>query len=152
MKKVIIFSLLFSFVNLSCSDDFLSITPEVNLSTNTFFKTDTDFIQAVNAAYAPQRTIHNITSVYLTEQHSDNARYVRNVLFGATENQSNLADFNVPTANGLTTNTNVLTFYRQSYLVISRTNQILSLIDEATISNAAERVIRSLNAHVAERV
>ncbi|MCP9755572.1 RagB/SusD family nutrient uptake outer membrane protein [Lacihabitans sp. CCS-44] len=142
MKKVIIFSLLFSFVNISCSDDLLSITPEVNLSTNTFFKTDTDFIQAVNAAYAPQRAIHNITSVYLTEQHSDNARYVRNVLFGATENQSNLADFNVPTANGLTTNTNVLGFYRQSYLVISRANQILSLIDEATITDAVKKNVK----------
>lgn len=142
MKKVIIFSLIFSFINISCSDDLLTITPEVNLSTNTFFKTDTDFIQAVNAAYAPQRAIHNITSVYLTEQHSDNARYVRNVLFGATENQSNLADFNVPTANGLTTNTNVLGFYRQSYLVIARANQVLALIDEAAITDAVKKNVK----------
>ncbi|MCP9766170.1 RagB/SusD family nutrient uptake outer membrane protein [Lacihabitans soyangensis] len=142
MKKVIIFSLIFSLVNFSCSDSLLTITPEVNLSTNTFFKTDSDFIQAVNAAYAPQRAIHNITSVYLTEQHSDNARYVRNVLFGATENQSNLADFNVPTANGLTTNTNVLGFYRQSYLVIARANQVLSLIDEAAITESVKKNVK----------
>ncbi len=51
----------------------------------------------------------------LAEQHSDNARYVRNILFGATENQGNLADFNVPTANGITTNANVLNMYRQNY-------------------------------------
>ncbi|MEZ4905866.1 MAG: RagB/SusD family nutrient uptake outer membrane protein [Spirosomataceae bacterium] len=88
------------------------------------------------------RTLHNINSHLLSEQHSDNARYVRNILFGATENQANLADFNVPTANGITTNTNVLTMYRQNFLIIARANQVLSLIDEATFTDASKNNVK----------
>lgn len=142
MKKITIYTLLLSIINFSCSDSFLSIVPKVNLSSNTFYKTDSDFIQAVNAAYAPLRSLHNNTSMLLVEQHSDNARYVRNPAFGATENQSNLADFNVPTANGITTNTNVLNYYRQSYLSITRANQVLSLIDAATITESVKKNVK----------
>ena len=125
MKKSIIFSIALSLGAFSCkTDEFLTVTPETALSSATFFKTESDFIQAVNAAYVPLRALHNGNSHLLAEQHSDNARYVRNVLFGATENQSNLADFNVPTANGITTNGNVLTAYRQNYQIIARTNQV----------------------------
>lgn len=142
MKKSIIFSIALSLGAFSCSDDFLTVVPETALSSATFFKTESDFIQAANGAYAPLRTLHNITSHYLAEQHSDNARYVRNILFGATENQSNLADFNVPTANGITTNSNVLTAYRQNYLIIARANQILALIDAATIPDATKKNVK----------
>jgi starch-binding outer membrane protein, SusD/RagB family len=143
MKKSIIFSIALSLGAFSCSDDdFLTVTPETALSSATFFKTESDFVQAVNAAYVPLRTLHNINSHLLSEQHSDNARYVRNVLFGATENQSNLADFNVPTANGITTNGNVLTAYRQNYLIIARANQILALIDAATIPDATKKNVK----------
>jgi starch-binding outer membrane protein, SusD/RagB family len=142
MKKITIYTLVLSIINFSCSDSFLSITPKVNLSSNTFYKTDADFIQAVNAAYAPLRALHNNTSMLLVEQHSDNARYVRNPAFGATENQSNLADFNVPTQNGITTNGNVLNYYRQSYLSIARANQVLALIDEATITESVKKNVK----------
>lgn len=142
MKKAIILSIFLSLGALSCKDDFLTVFPETALSSATFFKTESDFVQAVNAVYAPLRTLHNINSHLLAEQHSDNARYVRNVLFGATENQSNLADFNVPTANGITTNTNVLTAYRQNFLVIARANQVLALVDEASIPDATKRNVK----------
>ncbi|MCA0233974.1 MAG: RagB/SusD family nutrient uptake outer membrane protein [Bacteroidetes bacterium] len=143
MKKSLIFSIALSLGAFSCNtDEFLTVTPETALSSATFFKTESDFIQAVNAAYVPLRGLHNGNSHLLAEQHSDNARYVRNVLFGATENQSNLADFNVPTANGITTNGNVLTAYRQNYLIIARTNQILALIDAATIPDATKKNVK----------
>lgn len=142
MKKSILFSIALSLGAFSCSDDFLTVTPETALSSVTFFKTESDFIQAVNSAYVPLRTLNNINSHLLSEQHSDNARYVRNILFGATENQSNLADFNVPTANGITTNGNVLTAYRQNYLIIARANQVLSLIDAATIPDATKKNVK----------
>ena len=139
MKKALILSCLFSLCFASCdTEDFLTVPPETNLSSATFFKSEADFLQAVNGAYVPLRSIHNGTSMLLAEQHSDNARYVRNILFGATENQGNLADFNVPVANGITTNTNVLSMYRQNYLIIARANQVLALIDGVEMPAAAK--------------
>ncbi|TAG65585.1 MAG: RagB/SusD family nutrient uptake outer membrane protein, partial [Runella slithyformis] len=142
MKKILIILIVFSLGAISCKEDFLTITPETELTSVTFFKTESDFIQAVNSTYVPLRTLNNINSHLLSEQHSDNARYVRNVLFGATENQSNLADFNVPTDNGITTNGNVLTAYRQNYLIIARANQVLALIDAATIPDATKKNVK----------
>ncbi|CAM4295645.1 RagB/SusD family nutrient uptake outer membrane protein [Aquirufa beregesia] len=114
-----------------CTESFLDITPETSLSSVTFFKTQSDFQQAVNACYVPLRTIYNDRSWLLSEMHSDNTYYARNTAFGATEQQEDLADFSIPVSNGLTTNAHVLNQYRQDYLIIARANQILALIDKA---------------------
>jgi starch-binding outer membrane protein, SusD/RagB family len=143
MKKALLITGLLGVGLGSCNtDDFLTVTPETALSSATFFKTEADFQQAVNGAYVPLRSIHNGTSMLLAEQHSDNARYVRNILFGATENQGNLADFNVPTANGITTNTNVLNMYRQNFQIIARANQILALIDGVEMPAASKNNLK----------
>jgi starch-binding outer membrane protein, SusD/RagB family len=128
MKKYIVFLFSLSLVFTSC-DDFLTIVPETQLSSATFFKTENDFVQAVNAAYVPLRTYYNGPAWLLGELHSDNTFYMRNVLFGAVENAENLADFSVPVSNGTTPNSNVLAAWRQLYLIISRANQILTTID-----------------------
>ena len=129
MKKIIAITCLLCFVLASCKDKFLEIFPETALSSETFFKNESDFQQAVNAAYVPLRNIVNDRAWLLGEMHSDNTYYARNILFGATEQQENIADFAIPTAQGLTTNTHVLNQYRLDYQIIARTNQILALID-----------------------
>ncbi len=129
MKRIIIVTCLLCFVLASCKDKFLEIVPETALSSETFFKTESDFQQAVNAAYVPLRSIVNDRAWLLGEMHSDNTYYARNILFGATEQQENIADFALPTAQGITTNTHVLNQYRLDYQIIARTNQLLSLID-----------------------
>ncbi|MDQ4141642.1 MAG: RagB/SusD family nutrient uptake outer membrane protein [Bacteroidota bacterium] len=136
MKKTIIFTLLVGSMLSSCNDDFLTIVPETQLSSAIFFTKEADFQQAVNAAYVPLRTIFNDRAWLLGEMHSDNTYYARNPLFGATEQQEDIADFAIPTANGVTSNVHVLNQYRQDYLIIARTNQILSTIDN--IDFAAE--------------
>lgn len=108
---------------------FLDVVPETSLSSATFFKTESDFQQAVNAAYVPLRAIVNNNAWVLEEEHSDNTYYARNPLFGAVDNTENVADFAVPTSNGITTNGNVRDLYRNEYQIIARTNQILSTID-----------------------
>ena len=123
-------------MGLSSCDDFLTVVPETQLSSATFFKTEADFVQAVNAAYVPLRTIVNDRAWKLSEMHSDNTYYGRNVLFGAVDPQEDLADFSVPEANGVTANGNVLEQWRADYLIISRTNQILDLIDDADVAQA----------------
>ena len=107
----------------------LDIVPETALSSATFFKTESDFKQAVNGAYVPLRPIVNDRAYLLGEMHSDNTYYFRNILFGATDQQENIADFSIPTAGGITTNTHVLNQYRLDYQIIARANQILTTID-----------------------
>ncbi|AWW00319.1 RagB/SusD family nutrient uptake outer membrane protein [Arcticibacterium luteifluviistationis] len=130
MKKSIILILLVAFTQTGCKEDFLSLVPATALSSATFFTKQADFEQAVNAAYVPLRSIVNDRAWLLGEMHSDNTYYARNILFGATEQQEDLADFAVPTANGVTSNGHVLAQYRLDYQIISRSNQILSQIDD----------------------
>ncbi|MCP9770645.1 RagB/SusD family nutrient uptake outer membrane protein [Lacihabitans sp. LS3-19] len=130
MKKLIITAAFVVFGLISCKEGFLTVVPETNLSSATFFKKEADFQQAVNAAYVPLRNIVNDRAWLLGEMHSDNTYYSRNILFGATEQQEDIADFAVPTANGVTSNTHVLNQYRLDYQIIARANQILTLIDD----------------------
>lgn len=129
MKKSFILLCAAGLLVSACNSEFLEIYPETSLSSATFFKTEADFQQAVNAAYVPLRSIVNDRAWLLGEMHSDNTYYGRNPLFGATEQQEDIADFAIPTANGVTANTHVLNQYRLDYQIIARANQILTLID-----------------------
>ncbi len=135
MKAKIIITLSFLGLSMTACHKFLEIPPKTDLSSATFFTNESDFQQAVNGAYVPLRPIFNNESWILGEMHSDNTYYYRNILFGATEQQENIADFSVPTANGITTNGHVTNQYRLDYQIIARTNQILSTIDKIEFSN-----------------
>lgn len=134
MKRKILFIWFAALVSTSCQDDFLTIVPETALSSVTFFTKEADFQQAVNGAYVPLRSISNDRAYLLGEMHSDNTYYARNILFGATEQQEDIADFAIPTANGVTSNAHVLNQYRLDFQIIARTNQILSTIDNVEFS------------------
>jgi hypothetical protein len=142
MKNKIAIICLLGVVLASCQDDFLTIVPETSLSSATFFTKEADFIQAVNAAYVPLRSIVNDRAWLLGEMHSDNTYYARNVLFGATEQQEDIADFAIPTANGVTSNTHVLNQYRLDYQIIARTNQILSAIDAVDFNETTKNNVK----------
>ncbi len=137
MKKHIITILTAGLLLTGC-EEFLTVVPETQLSSATFFKTENDFQQAVNAAYVPLRTITNDRAWLLGEMHSDNTYYARNILFGATEQQEDLADFADPVTAGISSNTHVLNQYRQDYLIIARANQILDLIDGVEMPQASK--------------
>ncbi|MEH6408391.1 MAG: RagB/SusD family nutrient uptake outer membrane protein, partial [Leeuwenhoekiella sp.] len=102
MKKIVLLFVLIGFTLTGCEDE-LTIYPETSLSSETFYKTEADFEQAVNGAYVPLRSIVNDRAWLLGEMHSDNTYYARNVLFGATEQQEDIADFAIPSDNGVTT-------------------------------------------------
>lgn len=142
MKKILITTFFVIIALSSCKEDFLTVIPQTNLSSVTFFKKEADFQQAVNAAYVPLRAISNDRAWLLGEMHSDNTYYFRNILFGATEQQEDIADFSIPTANGVTSNTHVTNQYRLDYQIIARTNQILSLIDEVVFPEASKNNIK----------
>jgi hypothetical protein len=138
MKKIILSTLLLGLTFTGCKEDFLTVVPETALSSATFFTKEADFIQAVNAAYVPLRAIYNDRIWILGEMHSDNTYYARNILFGAVDGTENIADFAVPTANGVTANDNVLQQYRLDYQIIARCNQILALIDNVDFNAASK--------------
>jgi len=142
MKKITFTALFVFFGLISCNKDFLTVVPETNLSTAIFFSKEADFQQAVNATYVPLRSIVNDRAWLLGEMHSDNAYYYRNILFGATEQQEDIADFAVPTANGVTSNTHVLNQYRLDYQIIARANQILSAIDAVDFAAASKNNLK----------
>lgn len=141
MKKLIILIGLAGIMTTGC-DNFLEILPETSLSSETFFSTEVDFQQAVNAAYVPLRTIVNNRAWLLSEMRSDNTYFGRNPNFGATEQQEDLADFAVPEADGVTSNTHVLNQYRLDYQIIARTNQVLTTIDEVEFDADSKNKIK----------
>lgn len=142
MKRIIILILSIGLVVTSCTDEFLTIVPETSLSSATFFTQEADFQQAINGAYVPLRSIVNDRAWLLGEMHSDNTYYARNPLFGATEQQEDIADFAIPTANGVTSNVHVLNQYRLDYQIIARTNQVLATIDEVEFSEESKNNIK----------
>ena len=141
MKKIIILFGLFGFLTLGCEDE-LTIFPEDSLSVPTFFQTEEDFTQAVNAAYEPLRNMYNDSKPFLTEMSSDNTYYARNTAFGATEQQEDIADHAIPSDNGITANVHVRNVYRDHYSIIARANQILATIDEADFDSGAKGNIK----------
>lgn len=132
MKLKIIGTALMIIVLSSCKKDFLTLPPETTLTTPVFFKTQADFQQAVNGAYAPLRTLYynpannNSSGYIMGEMHSDNTHYILNPNFRATIDQEQIADFiNDPSSLVVTAR------YTTDYLIIARANQVLAPIDAA---------------------
>ncbi|MBA4054962.1 MAG: RagB/SusD family nutrient uptake outer membrane protein [Marivirga sp.] len=141
MKKKLVVICLLTAALTSC-EDFLTVVPETSLSSATFFTKEADFVQAVNGAYVPLRNIVNDRAWLLGEMHSDNTYYSRNILFGATEQQEDIADFAIPVSQGITSNVHVLNQYRLDYQIIARTNQILATIDNVEFGEASKNNLR----------
>ncbi|HDZ05707.1 hypothetical protein LCGC14_0065860 [marine sediment metagenome] len=140
MKKIIILLVLCT-LGISCDDE-LTIFPEDSLSVPTFFKTEEDFTQAINATYEPLRNMYNQSKPFLTEMSSDNTYYARNTAFGATEQQEDIADHSIPSDGGITANSHVTNVYRDLYAIIARANQILITIDEAEIDETVRANVK----------
>lgn len=66
--------LIFSFIFVSCSDSFLNLSPETNVTSTTFYKTKEHFDQALIAAYTGFRNIA-LDGLWMDEMRSDNAFY-----------------------------------------------------------------------------
>lgn len=55
----------------ACKKDFLNLVPQTSLSSASFFTTQAQFQQALNATYTPLRVIVN-AGFYMDEMRSDN--------------------------------------------------------------------------------
>ena len=142
MKKILTLVGIIALSQTSCQDDFLTIVPETSLSSAIFFTSEADFQQAVNGAYVPLRTIVDDEAWLLGEMHSDNTYFARNYLFGATEQQEDIADFAIPSDGGVTTNVHVRNQYQLDYQIIARANQVLAEIDNVEFDEASKQNLR----------
>ena len=128
MKKI--FSLVVALLTLvSCSEDFLNLTPQYYPNDATFFKTQEQFTQAVNGAYSALRGVSARQGYLMGEMRSDNTHYTRykadrglHILY-----RENIADFVVDDQNQWTNE-----MYYACYTGISRANTILNRIEGTT--------------------
>lgn len=120
----------------SCSDDFLNIAPETNLTDAAFFKTESHFNLALIGAYQPLRGLVE-PGLYMDEMRSDNAffRY-----YAPNRGPANWVEDIIQWTDQSQT-TVVNNRYFNDYSGISRTNAITSRIESAGISEEAKKRI-----------
>ena len=131
MKKIAIIAITLFFA--SCSEEFLDLTPDNAGSANNFYQTKDQFIQAVNAAYAPLGGIHTGSLWLLTELRSDNGSYQQNTADRSGVNREEIDEFRETDQN-----VNLQNFYTPSYLGISRCNIVLEKLGAATFDQATK--------------
>lgn len=141
-NKIILLGIL-GLLAVSCGDDFLTIPSQTALTDDIYYKNQADLQAAVNAVYAPLRemytgstaTSNGATAAYIMgEMHSDNARYILNPEFRATENQEQVADFIHLASNSVSTFK-----YQQNYSIIANANKVLATADDAEFDVEADR-------------
>ncbi len=133
MKKQIIsytVSLFLSVAVVGCSDSFLDLMPESQLTDKNFYQTEEHFEQAINGAYEGLRAIESRIGFIMGEMRSDNAHYMRNELDRGQRRAEEIADFINDPVNTLTE-----THYRDCYSVISRTNILLDRLEGKSFSD-----------------
>lgn len=140
MKKILITALSLSLFLSSCTKDFLEVPSETSLSTATFYKTEADFQQAVNAAYAPLRNLYNASFAgawVMGELRSDNTTYMFNPGYRGTIDPEAIADFNNQPSNTVST-----AKYTNNYQIIARANQVLATVDGVDFAQASKDNIK----------
>lgn len=127
MKKycnhILMLIMITSLVIASCKKSFLEIGPEASIDGSKFFSNQAEILQAVNGAYAPLRSL-GLNAWKFGEMRSDNTADFETNTGGE---QMELIDQFLITA----TNDNVISFWSQSYIGISRCNAMLDHVDAA---------------------
>ena len=121
-----------------CKKSFLDLAPISNSNANNFYKTQTDFDLAVNAAYAtlyvffaPQSGVS-----YFSEQMSDNATIYN--INGIQADKKAFKDFTLNSSNS-----QVYLFWQQSYRSLFNVNVVLDNIDAANIDAAYKEQVKA---------
>lgn len=133
MKRIILL-LTATIIFTSCSKSFLNNTPEDFLTAANFYKTESDFQQALVAAYASVRSAGDINAWVIGEMRSDNTHY--DIDRGASASiaitaRLEVADFLDDDGNQVTNEK-----YNNSYVGISRVNVILDRITDIQMDQA----------------
>ncbi len=137
MRYRYILILLLALTSSSCNDDFIDLVPEDQQSSETFFKTEAQFRQAVTAAYTPLRDLL-VNDYFTAEMRSDNTHYEYYSINRGTAytQRETIADF---TDDPTDAYTNAVYFH--CYNGISRANIVIGRLAGASIEEAAKNDI-----------
>ncbi len=136
-NKILIYLALSTVAFSACKKDFLTLYPEGNLNEGLFYKSTTDFQQAVNGAYGPLRDISN-NAYWMDEMRADNAYFEYNSRDRGNAATENLVTFLDDASSVVTQNR-----YQADYTGVTRTNVVLDRLAAATfaISDSAKNAI-----------
>lgn len=112
----------------SCKKTFLDIGPEATINGSRFFSTEAEILQAVNGAYSTLRILGVNSYWVFGEMRSDNTANFQTNTGGE---QRELIDQFLTIA----TNDNVRGFWQQSYIGISRCNDVLDHIETVIMTD-----------------
>ncbi|MBC7423132.1 MAG: RagB/SusD family nutrient uptake outer membrane protein [Ferruginibacter sp.] len=122
---------------LSCKKDFLNLLPETSLSSASFYKNQTQFNQALVAAYSPLRGIVH-TGIYMDEMRSDNTFFTRyNANRGLETSTESIPEF-LDDANSSAQPNSPGNRYGNDYSGIAMVNTILNRITTVDIPQGAK--------------
>lgn len=136
MKKIFTF-LMIGISVASCKKSYLDLSPKDQVSPGNFFQTESQFRQAVNAAYTPMRDLL-INDYFTGEMRSDNTHYEyipgnRGTAFVFREN---IADFTDDPTNSYTN-----AVYYHCYSTIAKANTVIERLETASFSEEAKNAI-----------
>jgi hypothetical protein len=132
----------------SCSKKFVTLYPEGQLSEGVFYKSNSDFQQALTGAYVPLRNAANV-AFYLEEMRADNTFFDYNAKDrGGTDNEK-LSEFLDDASNG-----NTQTLWEADFQGIQQTDILLDKLEQrvpADMSDSSKNQVigqaKALRAH-----
>lgn len=137
MKKI--YSALLLMASLASCGDFLEIPSETSLSSDIYYKSQSDFEQAINGAYSLLRGLYSGAdgAWAMGELRSDNTTYVYNPNDRGTISAEFVKDFIDDANNSVSYNK-----YVTNYSIISNVNYLLAPIDAVEFDQNAKNNIK----------
>ena len=117
---------------LSCSDDFLDLTPETYLSSSSFYMDKAQFDQSLIAAYEPLRSVVH-ANIFMDEMRSDNTFFTRYSANRGFETSTESLALFLDDENSAATPNSPGNLYAINYTGIARANTILSKLEGSDI-------------------
>ncbi|SFE51544.1 Starch-binding associating with outer membrane [Chitinophaga sp. CF118] len=117
-----------------CQKSFLDLNPETIINGNAFYKTEPEIQQAVNGAYSILQPLANESYWIFGEMRSDNTWFQYNNQDRGREQWEFADEFLVPATAECISN-----FWKNSYIGISRSNDVLDNIPNVTDMTDAAR-------------
>lgn len=137
MKKYIYIFLILTAAGVAgCKKDYLALQPTDTENKANFFKTQLQFTQAINGAYAPLQGLYNGSFWAMGEMRSDNTSYEYDPYDRSGTNKEEIDEF-----RELNNNDMVESFFSASYTSIGRCNVILERLPAAKLNAAVADTI-----------
>jgi hypothetical protein len=133
-KKYILIPMMAGLLAGGCKKSFLDLNPETIISGSAFYKTETELQQAVNGAYGILQPLANESYWMFGEMRSDNTWFQYNQEDRGREQWEFVDEFLVPATAECISN-----FWKNSYIGISRSNDVLDNIPNVTTMTDAAR-------------